>query len=875
MAATTPQVTREAVEYYLSSNLEFTSNWIVNNATDDMIHQWKVRRGWLATHSAGGHDSDLLDSPTDFPSMLSSKNSITENMFKNYISGNRKFTPRPRKMLTSLRQMSERELFMELIRDIANELDVNVLCHKILANVSTLTNSDRGSLFLARGSKNNRYLVSKLFDVTESSTLEDTLQNEENEIRVPVGKGIAGHVALTKETVNIKNAYEDPRFNNEVDLKTGYKTHSILCMPILNYEGDVIGVAQIINKRTGDEVHEFTEDDVEVFKNYLTFCGIGITNAQLFELSVEEYKRNQMLLKLARGIFEEQSSLEKLVQKIMIEAQELLRCERCSVYLIEEEVAEEQDPKYLKRGSVTSMPEIELISTNGRKEPKDIVFAKAFDLFMKDKGTIRLLSEKDLVNSKNAEIARYVASTHETLNISDVQSDTRFSRQEGTEEEEDGFQLQNMLCMPIYNSQHCIIGITQLMNKMNKHPFYERDMNMFEAFAIFCGLGIHNTQMYENAVKLSAKQSVALEVLSYHAMASKEETAALKNSHIPSAKKLNLYSFDFDDLPLGEDLTLQATIRMFLELDLVNKFHLSYEVLCRWLCSVRKNYRPVTYHNWRHAFNVAQTMFTMFTTGKMRNMLTDLEVIGLIVACLCHDLDHRGTNNAFQLKVDSPLAVLYSTSTMEHHHFDHSILILNSEGNNIFENLSPEDYRKVIKILESAILATDLALYFKKRGNFQTLVERGEKKFVTEEKKELLRNMMMTACDVSAITKPWPIQQRVAKLVASEFFEQGDIEKSQLNLKPHAMMDREKEDELPKMQVGFIDAICMPLYKMLAQLKPSLQHLHSGCVSNRKEWQSMADGHEVTAKKQQQNGSHAGVVHAQEGGSQGTDKTKG
>ena len=55
------------------------------------------------------------------------------------------------------------------------------------------------------------------------------------------------------------------------------------------------------------------------------------------------------------------------------------------------------------------------------------------------------------------------------------------------------------------------------------------------------------------------------------------------------------------------------------------------------------------------------------------------------MACLCHDLDHRGTNNAFQSKVESPLAILYSTSTMEHHHFDQCVMILSSEGNNIFQ----------------------------------------------------------------------------------------------------------------------------------------------------------------------------------------------
>lgn len=64
----------------------------------------------------------------------------------------------------------------------------------------------------------------------------------------------AGHVAETKEIVNIKNAYEDNRFNSDIDLKTGYKTNIILSMPICNYEGEVIGVAQIINKTNGEKV---------------------------------------------------------------------------------------------------------------------------------------------------------------------------------------------------------------------------------------------------------------------------------------------------------------------------------------------------------------------------------------------------------------------------------------------------------------------------------------------------------------------------------------------------------------------------------------------------------------------------------------------
>lgn len=92
-------------------------------------------------------------------------------------------------------------------------------------------------------------------------------------------------------------------------------------------------------------------------------------------------------------------------------------------------------------------------------------------------------------------------------------------------------------------------------------------------------------------------------------------------------------------------------------------------------------------------------------SSKLSTLLTDIEQLALLIGCFCHDLDHRGTNNAFQIKweenisaitmivgpvawyfysllllrTDSPLAILYSTSTMEHHHLDHCIMILNSQ----------------------------------------------------------------------------------------------------------------------------------------------------------------------------------------------------
>lgn len=85
---------------------------------------------------------------------------------------------------------------------------------------------------------------------------------------------------------------------------------------------------------------------------------------------------------------------------------------------------------------------------------------------------------------------------------------------------------------------------------------------------------------------------------------------------VPSSAHFQLHDFKFDDIHMEDDETLTACLRMFLDLDFVERFHIDYDVLCRWLLSVKKNYRNVTYHNWRHAFNVAQMMFAILTVSR-------------------------------------------------------------------------------------------------------------------------------------------------------------------------------------------------------------------------------------------------------------------
>ena len=106
------------------------------------------------------------------------------------------------------------------------------------------------------------------------------------------------------------------------------------------------------------------------------------------------------------------------------------------------------------------------------------------------------------------------------------------------------FQHKTVLAMPIKysNSPGRVIGVFQLVNKFDNLPFTSNDENFLEAFAIFCGMGISNVKMYETACTAMAKQQVALEVLSYHAIAPLDEAVKLSRYISPASVFLSVGS---------------------------------------------------------------------------------------------------------------------------------------------------------------------------------------------------------------------------------------------------------------------------------------------------------------------------------------------
>ena len=154
------------------------------------------------------------------------------------------------------------------------------------------------------------------------------------------------------------------------------------------------------------------------------------------------------------------------------------------------------------------------------------------------------------------------------------------------------------------------------------------------------------------------------------------------------------------------------------------------------------------------------------------------------------------------IDIKSPLAQIYTTSTMENHHFTMGVSILQQEANSIFDCLNPEEYKEALDVMKKAILATDLAMFFPNKARLANIVKENSFDWTITDHRMLAMSLCMTGSDLNSSSKPWTIQQRVSEIVYAEFHEQGDVEKS-LGWKPIPLFDRNNYPELASMQVQF------------------------------------------------------------------------
>uniref|UniRef100_A0A8C3LKF5 Phosphodiesterase n=1 Tax=Chrysolophus pictus TaxID=9089 RepID=A0A8C3LKF5_CHRPC len=382
-----------------------------------------------------------------------------------------------------------------------------------------------------------------------------------------------------------------------------------------------------------------------------------------------------------------------------------------------------------------------------------------------------------------------------------------------------------------------VIGVAELVNKINGPWFSKFDEDLATAFSIYCGISIAHSLLYKKVNEAQYRSHLANEMMMYHMKVSDDEYTKLLSEGIQPVAAIdpNFAHFTYTPRSLPEDDTSMAILSMLQDMNFINTYKMDRQTLTRFCLMVKKGYRDPPYHNWMHAFSVSHFCYLLYKNLELSNYLEDIEIFALFISCMCHDLDHRGTNNSFQVASKSVLAALYSSegSVMERHHFAQAIAILNSQGCNIFDHFSRKDYQRMLDLMRDIILATDLAHHLRIFKDLQKMAEVGYDP-KNKQHHSLLLCLLMTSCDLSDQTKGWKTTRKIAELIYKEFFSQGDLEKAMGN-RPLEMMDREKA-YIPELQISFMEHIAMPIYKLLQDLFPKASELYERVASNREQW---------------------------------------
>jgi signal transduction histidine kinase len=163
-------------------------------------------------------------------------------------------------------------ILLDVAKALANQLRLDDLLSAIIGKTADVLDAERATLFLYDQARDE--LWSKTAD-----------QLEIKEIRFPVGVGIAGDVAKTRAVANIVDVYADPRFNQDFDKQTGFRTRSILCMPLCGSHHELIGVIQVLNKKSRAG---FDQEDESLLGGLNAHISVAVERAQLIEAYIEK-----------------------------------------------------------------------------------------------------------------------------------------------------------------------------------------------------------------------------------------------------------------------------------------------------------------------------------------------------------------------------------------------------------------------------------------------------------------------------------------------------------------------------------------------------------------------------------------------------------
>jgi len=466
-----------------------------------------------------------------------------------------------------------------------------------------------------------------------------------------------------------------------------------------------------------------------------------------------------------------------------------------------------------------------------------------------------------------------------TIRVDDAYTDHRFLKEI---DRATGFVTTSVLAVPIADAHGNYVGVLQACNKKDNQCFTKEDEDLLLSISkevgesIRRGLVMLDTKTRELLLAEQAQypwQSAMMEIYSRNYILGfpratpvtsimRSETSYsnkttevdlsctnVELSSLPTTMRAEILelldSTDFDVLKFDETVLDDFSFVMFANTQVLEQFDIPEGILREFISAVGTKYQDNPYHNYHHAVHVLQSVYYCLRCTSMHKYLCNVDILGILVSALCHDINHPGHSSDFEIKTNSELSLLYNdVSVLENMHAHETFTLLQREELNIFKKLEVTARKDLRKIIINAILATDMTHH----KNFTTTL--GEKRSVDEafdvedsNARQFLVDVVVHAADISAQVYVWEVAKKWEERINREFVTQVEKERAR-GLTPSSFMaELDQPMKRFKSQLFFCDVILKPFWKTLAILFPKLEPCVKQLETNRSNYQKELNKH--------------------------------
>ncbi|OHT17430.1 GAF domain containing protein [Tritrichomonas foetus] len=527
---------------------------------------------------------------------------------------------------------------LQTAESFARETNLDHLLETIIETSKNLVDADRASLFVVDDSRTQ--LMTKVADGIKP-------------LLMPINQGIVGSVAISGQLINIPDAYDDPRFNSSVDKQTGYRTRSLVTIPVHDQFGQIIAVMQLMNKKG---YKPFSDNDVELCKAMCVFAGIALANSKVIEGALNSSNRIKAMMKTVK-LLNSNDSLSSVLHTIMNTLRTLVQADRSALFTVD------------KQSSTLS-------------------------------ATINVGEMASIVLTAGKGVVGFIADTGKSVNIPDAYKDERFHS--GTDQAT-GYRTRSILGAPVKDKNGNILAVIEMINKdmaTNGGVFTRDDEQLLNAFSSFVGFA------YSKHKTRDSSQTVAIWLAN---LFTSESSTAFEP---PKTLLLPLDKINTLELPAKKiNELMKIGFSVFYHSGLCETFKIQNSKLSRFLLSVFELHKNSRIFTFERAVRSLQFVFYIIHNSEIDSFITPVEKFALLIAALCHNLNYTDEFEGTQMGV--ALSVLFrNRPPYEIYHCEQTISVLTNVDTNIIETLTLPQSEIFWHIVFDTVIATDISQHF-------------------------------------------------------------------------------------------------------------------------------------------------------------------